>query len=425
MSVRVGLSSQDSNLVHQQVKARLDALGLVLKPDNTIDAESAKNVQGGMAAVAALAKDGIIDADALAQLRRQSSLVGRALGRDAPISEKATQNWRALGLELDGIAQTMNALVREISSTGELSMSQLGRLDARLATLQKALDRAGYGSAPVDTDRLARTAPETLRDVAASGRTLTDASVALSQRLSSFRSAMLDALEQVNGPKYRLEARPGGYDVIARPGLLTRLQTNALAGSLVAAQRALDVTARLGEMLSMPIGRAPLALASGPTPPAAGSAALTHRRALLHLEAALGPGPGLFPGAIGDAFAARVEPSVRPAFVAVLEAARVELATTKQVSDAYGQTHGWPDEAAGASPLVPRPVFRKVLADAQALVDSILSKYPVADRTPATLDANLREDVAPRDAHLARAARALFEASSVAPPARAAYGATI
>jgi hypothetical protein len=258
MSVRVGLSSHESTLIHQQVKARLDALGLVIRPDNTIDAESAKNVQGGMAAVEALAKDGVIDADALAKLRRQSSLVGRALGRDVPITEKATQGWRALGLELDGIAQTMNGLSREIASTGELTTSQLSRLDARLSTLQKALDRAGYGEGPVDAERLARTAPETLRDVAAAGRALTDASVALSQRLSLFRSAMLEALERANGPRYRVQSREGGYDVVERPGLLTRLQTNALAGSLVNAKHALEVTARLGELLALPIGNAAL-----------------------------------------------------------------------------------------------------------------------------------------------------------------------
>ena len=111
-------------LLEAQVKARLEALGLKLNPDNSINEESAKNIDGGIQAVRALAQDGVLTPEAVSQLRRQA-LFGGITGRDLAPSEKVTNQWRAMGLELIGIANALQSVTYYLGADRTINEEKL------------------------------------------------------------------------------------------------------------------------------------------------------------------------------------------------------------------------------------------------------------------------------------------------------------
>ncbi|MBI4815984.1 MAG: hypothetical protein HY791_07000 [Deltaproteobacteria bacterium] len=252
MAIRVKLGAGESHIEHQQMEARLEALGLELNPDRTLDERSAKNVAGGLAAIQKLSEDGVLTADSVAKLRRQTSLIGKITGMDVPITDKATRDWKALGMEMSGTAQTLSSINSEISRTGTINNSLFHRAGARFEQLEQRLN--SMSALKPDTEKLAKVDPRALRSVASSAKAMTQAATDLQSTLSQFRSVMMDAVAKAQGPKFRLEAQGDGYTVHERPGWFTRVQIDALAGSLNNALQGLPVIAQLGEAFSINIG---------------------------------------------------------------------------------------------------------------------------------------------------------------------------
>lgn len=417
MTIRVKIGAGESHIEHQQVKARLEALGLKLQPDNTIDESSAASVAGGMSAIQALAKDGVIDADAIAKLRRQTHFLGGLVGKDLPLSKKEDNAWRSLSLELKGTAGTLSSITREIGATGTIDNSLFHRAGARLEQLKAGIDK--LSALEPDPARLAKTSPEVLREVAASAKELTAATTEFEQTLSRFRTAMLEKLREANGPEYRVTTSGSGYEVHKRPGLWTRMQIDALAGSLTNALEAMPVFAKLGKVLSQPIGSPSLfgslvaADASRSTPQKMGGAAQT-------ILNGLGGDPGLFPGSVGPQTESRFPSEVRSAYRQVLRAAATDMAARKEVADSYGHASPMMGQVSldEIESRIPRPVFKQALAKAQQLLDAALAA--------AGLDGNRVSSEANRlDPHYAPAATALYEASQRTGPVRASYGVVV
>jgi hypothetical protein len=423
MSIRVRIGAGESHLEHQQIKARLEALGLELKPDNTIDEASAKSVSGGLAALQALAKDGVLDADAIATLRRQTHMLGSLVGKDLPISQKESNAWKALAMDLTGTASTLSSIESTVRSTGTIDNSLFHRAGARLEQLTTNMDKLSALSP--DLQRLARTSPEALRDVAAAGKDLTAAATRFQSTLSLFRSAMLEELSKAHGPEYRVIPQDGGFDVQKRPGLWSRMQTDALAGSLSNALDALPVYAQLGQALSLPIGSPSLygsapaadAVRSKPSPGRTAGAAQT-------ILNGMGSDPGLFPGSVGPQTAERFGPEVRGAFRAVLDAAATDMVSRREISNSYGNSYtgGDPHTLQDTAQAVPRPIFKAALNKAQQILDRTLDALPAAQRDASHVRAKASELAPAGEPHYAAAAAALFEASGKTGVVRAGYG---
>ncbi|MFO0725016.1 MAG: hypothetical protein U1E65_14650 [Myxococcota bacterium] len=189
MAIHLKLGNNSSPLEEQQVKARLDALGLKLNPDQTINEESAKHIAGGLAAVQALAKDGVLRPDDVALLRRQA-ILGGITGRDMSIDEKASNAFLALGLELGGSAFALQSVTYGLTADKTLNEEKLNAVFIRLGQAMSTLDK--IQSTPNET--LARIFPETVQRVAEGGVAMADALTNFIEASSLFRSAILKKL---------------------------------------------------------------------------------------------------------------------------------------------------------------------------------------------------------------------------------------
>lgn len=420
MSVRVRMGAGESQLENQQIRARLEALGLKVNQDNTIDEASAKSVAGGLEAIQALARDGVLTGDAMTQLRRQTTLIGKLTSQDLAPSKKEDNAWRALAMELNGVAGTFSSMSSTIARTGSIDNSMFHKIGARLDSMDKAFN--ALDALNPDPAKLARTSPAVLRETAAAGKSLTEAATKLQTQLSMFRSAMLEQLEKAHGPEFRVTATPGGFDVEKRPGLFGRMQIDALAGSLVSALEAMPTYAKIGQALSLPVGSAASFDGVGAKQSAPISRYNGGAQTLLN---ALGSDPILFPGAVGRAFADRLNGTAREAFWSVMTGAASDLAQKKEVSNAYGQTTFGALSLYETDAKVPRPAFRAALQKAQGLLDAAIAELPPNARTPNDVfnSVLLKTKNSEPDAQVwARAARDLFTASSTSGQVRAGYG---
>lgn len=183
-------------LLEAQVKARLEALGLKLNPDNSINEESAKNIDGGIQAVRALAQDGVLTPEAVSQLRRQA-LFGGITGRDLAPSEKVTNQWRAMGLELIGIAKALQSVTYYLGADRTINEEKLLAVATRttqaMAGLQPIKDAPG--------EELARVAPSAIRMVADNGIAVADALANYIDASSLFRAGILKQIVTELGPR--------------------------------------------------------------------------------------------------------------------------------------------------------------------------------------------------------------------------------
>jgi hypothetical protein len=408
MTVRVKLGGGESYLEHQQVKARLEALGLKLNPDFTIDEASASNIAGGLEKLKALAKDGLIDADAVAQLRRQTHFLGRAVGKDLPISEKESNQWRTLALEFDGAAATIEAVNSEVRRHSTIDNGQFHRVGERLEQLQNQINK--LSALEPDPARLAKVSPEVVRSIADGGTRLSAAVTAYIQTLSLFRSAMLEKLDETNGPDKLIPMAGGGYEIQKRPGWWTRAQTNALAGSLVSALNGLPTIAKLGDVLAMPMGSPNRYLA--PTTQSASKAPLSQVD-MVHYRIIndLGQDPSLFPGSVGPKSEWIVPDWARETFQEVLTAAARDMIGKGIVSNAYGNSNvvSNPSSLEETKQAVPRPMFRAALETTRSKLDDVLSTLPPGP-TSAEVEAKAKK-VLGDDAHYAAAVAAMYRAS--------------
>ena len=408
MAIQVKVGAGESFIEHRQINARLEALGLKLNPDNTIDEASAKNIKGGLEAIQALATDGVINSDAIAQLRRQTSLIGRVTGKDMPISEKQNKAWKALVMDLNGAANVMRSVDREISRSGTLNNSVFHRVGERIDKLQERMDK--LQALDPDTAKLAQTSPGVLRNVAEAAKELGTAATKFHSTCSVFRSAMLEKLEEANGPKYRVEVGAGGYQVHERPGWWSRTGTNALASSLASALNGLPTFATLGDLFSKPIGssatfavRQAQAAQRGTTGGAAVAQSIIDK---------LGSDPGIFPGAVGPKTAHRVDDRDKPTYQAVLHAAAQDMVGRRQVANAYGNSHTAKEtpDLKETEQAVPRDVFKGALAKTEQTLAAVLKGLgdkPKADQVGTAAKKQLGAE-----AYYAPAVVAMYQAST-------------
>ncbi len=412
MSIRIKMGAGESYLENKQIEARLDALGIKLNPDRTIDESSAANLAGGLDAVKALAQDGVITADALSQLRRQVGFLGQITGKSLPISEKQTNAWRALGMELTGTAGTLTGITAEIRRAGSINNSQFHRAGERLEALEKRLGDLSV-TEPSQL-QLAQVAPDALQAVATGAKALSAAVSEYQQTLSLFRSAMVDKLAEAHGPKYRLETgKDGSHQIHERPGWFTRVQINAIGGSLLSALEGLPTWAKVGRLLSEPIGSESAFARSAPaaTKPKLDLGAAVDqapgRKAIAEIEKALGSDPMIFPGSVGRAFEKRMPEQRQALFRAVLDAAAGDLVAKKLVSNSYGQIHEVSQVPKHSDPnaSVPRPIFRGALEKTLKGLATVLDALP-AKPTAAEVEAKASQMI--DEAHYAPAIAALY-----------------
>lgn len=182
MKIKIGTGS--THLEQSATRARADRLGLqsegdqALGPNVVVSEASMKNVAGGPAAVQALASaDGILDANAIGQLRQNSSWFGRLLGRDLPIDKKQTQAVQALSMELDGLNSSLAGAAKDPGG-------DLAGLERRLGHFTEHLERLMFG----DTATLAQAEPAAIGALGAKLTATTDTTAKLLTQLSAQRS---------------------------------------------------------------------------------------------------------------------------------------------------------------------------------------------------------------------------------------------
>lgn len=171
-----------------QYTQRARALGLDLK-QGQIDPASAQNVKGGLAAVQALAKDGVLDGEGLAQLRQNKGFVASLLGRDLPISEKKSRDVRGLSMDLRGAAALAAKTEDEIRFREGLSNPMLLKVNEKLgAAVDKFNTLLGEG-----TDTLAQIDPKAARELAEAIGEVASKMSSYAGLLSGLRSQIVDA----------------------------------------------------------------------------------------------------------------------------------------------------------------------------------------------------------------------------------------
>ncbi len=191
-----------------QYTQRARALGLEVK-QGQIDPASAQNVKGGLAAVQALAKDGVLDGEGLAQLRQNKGFVASLLGRDMPISAKQTREVRALAMDLKGAAALVAKTEDEIRFREGLNNAMVFKVNEKLgAAVDKFNKVLGEG-----TDTLAQVDPKAARELAEAIGYVAEKMSSYSGLLSGLRSQLVGAYTD---------------------GFMARVQVNAIVSNVFA-----------------------------------------------------------------------------------------------------------------------------------------------------------------------------------------------
>lgn len=251
MTVRVKIGKGEAQTEFLQVHQRLEALGLKVDEFGKIDESSAANIRGGMAAIQALAKDGVIDAGAVAQLRKNTNLLGRITGKDVPISQRDSNAWRSSAMELQGAAKTVRAVTEEIKADGSIDMDKLVRAGDRLG--QAITKTNKFLNEKMDINRLAGIDPAAVRALTDAAVEMADAMRVYQIVLSKFRSAALDAVKKANGPEYTVTHHGDQTTVEKRPGFWRRLQTNNLFEALESSINGFKGVQEFADLLSKPM----------------------------------------------------------------------------------------------------------------------------------------------------------------------------
>jgi hypothetical protein len=404
MAIQVRVGAGESSIENQQIRARLDALGLKVDAKGQLDEASAANIAGGLDAVKALAKDGVLTADALATLRRQAHIVGRWLDRDVPISEKESRAWRSMTMEVKGTAATMLSVVEEMASKG-LSLSMLHRVRDRFKRLNEQVKMVGLDT-KFEPARMARTSPDVLREGAAAFKVLADAATIYQQALSLFREEMAKTVYDAFGGD-RYVRQPNG-DFVKKPAgnFLSRAVASTFSGTFQNTLAILPSFIELGKSFALPIGDAQLFAAASPPPKANAKGPDAVAQSIVSW---LGADPG-WSGSPGAVSADTAKQSPHPeAFRSVFEAARHDMVGTRTISNSYGNMHT-SNEVPKIEELysVARPTFRDALEKTRLTLSTVLaqgdpkSRRAVEERAAKLLGA---------EAHYISAVGALYEAA--------------
>jgi hypothetical protein len=214
-----------------QYTDRAKKLGLDLK-NGQIDPKSAENVKGGLPAVQALLKDGVLDGEGLAQLRQNKGFVASLLGRDLPISQKQSQGVRAVAMEMKGAQALIAKTLKQISFTQSIDNPMLLAVNERLA---KVCDDYSKWVIKDGEMNLSQVDPKAAKELAEALGSMSGTLSQYAQQLSNFRSAIIDA-----NPT----------------GIWQRMGINAITTNLMAALEGSDQFRQLAQALSRPAGGA-------------------------------------------------------------------------------------------------------------------------------------------------------------------------
>lgn len=172
-----------------QYTQRAQALGLTVK-GGVIDPASAPNVKGGLPALQALSKDGVLDGEGLAQLRQNKGFVAGLLGRDLPISEKKSRDVKGLAMDLKGAGAVIAKTEERIRFMDAIGNSDL--VDV-LTPLHAAVEKFNTLIGSDAGTPLAQIDPKAARELALAIGDVAGKMSSFAGLLSQLRSAVMGA----------------------------------------------------------------------------------------------------------------------------------------------------------------------------------------------------------------------------------------
>ncbi|MBI2377338.1 MAG: hypothetical protein HYV07_25275 [Deltaproteobacteria bacterium] len=193
------IAAPPTNLELTALNARLERLGLKNKDGENIEVgvagkdsvseQSMSSVRGGAEAISALAgQSGVLDASQVATLRKQTNIIGRALGKDVPIRERTTRDVKSLAMEVDGLTGSIHSAMREVKFTARVSAGDIDPINRRLSRFSEQLAKLLPGTG---AEALAHADPASVKKLAESFQKLAGATSSWLSLASDMRSELL------------------------------------------------------------------------------------------------------------------------------------------------------------------------------------------------------------------------------------------